>query len=158
MKAGFRQAMAWLHTWLGLIVGWLLFYVYLTGTLGYLDKEIDYWMTPDKPFFATTPSTREQVAMAQARLNSVAAQAASWNIQLIGGREASSLDISWTGQAAMTGMRGTTFTETPNPASGQPVDYNARATGGGQLLYKMHYNLAYLPLNWANILIMICLA
>ena len=58
MKEGFRQSMAWLHTWLGLIVGWVLYYVYLTGNLGYVDKEIDYWMTPDKPYFAATPVPR----------------------------------------------------------------------------------------------------
>lgn len=33
MKEGFRQAMAWLHTWTGLIFGWLLFAIFLTGTL-----------------------------------------------------------------------------------------------------------------------------
>ena len=33
MKEGFRQAMAWLHTWAGLIFGWLLFAIFLTGTL-----------------------------------------------------------------------------------------------------------------------------
>ena len=42
MKEGFRQSMDWLHTWLGLSVGWILFFVYFTGTLGYVDTEIDY--------------------------------------------------------------------------------------------------------------------
>ncbi|MES2623639.1 MAG: PepSY-associated TM helix domain-containing protein [Pseudomonadota bacterium] len=156
MKEGFRQSMAWLHTWLGLIVGWILFYVYLTGTLGYLDKEIDYWMTPDKPFFAATPTTREQIALAQERLTEVATQAAAWNIQLIGGREAHSLDISWTLLPDANGARGATLTETLSPETGEPIDNSARATGGGQLLYKMHYNLAYMPLTLANVLIMIC--
>jgi uncharacterized iron-regulated membrane protein len=156
MKEGFRQSMAWLHTWLGLCVGWILFYVYLTGTLGYLDKEIDYWMAPEKPFFAETPGTREQLVLAQQRLSAVAPTAAVWNIQLNGGREAHSLDIAWTPQAAANGMRSAPRSETLSPESGQPIDNRARATGGGQLLYKMHYNLAYMPLTWANILIMIC--
>ncbi len=42
MKEGFRQSMSWLHTWLGLVLGVVLYFVYLTGTLGYLDTEIDY--------------------------------------------------------------------------------------------------------------------
>lgn len=29
---GFRQANAWLHTWTGLLLGWLLYAVFLTGT------------------------------------------------------------------------------------------------------------------------------
>ncbi|MES2604473.1 MAG: PepSY-associated TM helix domain-containing protein [Pseudomonadota bacterium] len=156
MKEGFRQSMAWLHTWLGLIVGWILFYVYLTGTLGYVDKEIDYWMTPDKPYFAKTPTTREQLELAQARLAGVAAGAESWNIQLIGGREATSLDIAWLPKPDANGQRSPTLRETLDPTSGLPIDNSARVTGGGQLLYKMHYNLAYMPLTWANILIMIC--
>ena len=31
MKGTFRQSMAWLHTWCGLWLGWLLFAIFLTG-------------------------------------------------------------------------------------------------------------------------------
>ena len=155
MKEGFRQSMAWLHTWLGLIVGWVLYYVYLTGNFGYVDKEIDYWMTPDKPYFAVSPEPRVQLARAQTYLEEAAPNAAAWNILLIGGREQHSLDVSWTERAA-PGQRGATHVETLDPQFGTPIDNSARATGGGQLLYKMHYNLAYMPLTTANILIMIC--
>ena len=34
MKNGFRQVAAWLHTWSGLTVGWVLFFVFVTGTAG----------------------------------------------------------------------------------------------------------------------------
>lgn len=155
MKEGFRQSMAWLHTWLGLIVGWVLYYVYLTGNFGYVDREIDYWMTPDKPYFSVMPGPRVQLQMAQQRLEEVAPDAAVWNILVGGDREQHSLDISWTERAA-PGTRGATRRETLDPQFGTPVDNSARATGGGQLLYKMHYNLAYMPLTTANILIMIC--
>lgn len=150
MKEGFRQSMDWVHTWLGLIVGWVLFFVYFTGTLGYVDTEIDYWMTPDKPFFPEQVSHREQLTLAQTRLQAVAPDAEVWTIQLIGGREARSLDIGWVDSNRQR------HSETLHPVTGQPVDNSARATGGGQLLYKMHYNLAYLPLTTANIFIMIC--
>ncbi|MDU7523532.1 MAG: PepSY-associated TM helix domain-containing protein, partial [Roseomonas mucosa] len=39
--------MAWLHTWSGLLVGWVLFAVFLTGTAAYLRPEISYWMRPE---------------------------------------------------------------------------------------------------------------
>lgn len=40
MKAlGFRQANAWLHTWVGLLLGWLLYAVFLTGTLSFFRKK-----------------------------------------------------------------------------------------------------------------------
>ena len=46
-QEGFRQAMAWLHTWAGLIFGWLLFAIFLTGTLAYFKDEISHWMQPE---------------------------------------------------------------------------------------------------------------
>lgn len=46
MKNTFRQSMAWLHTWAGLVVSWLLFAIFLGGTLACFDKELDYWMRP----------------------------------------------------------------------------------------------------------------
>jgi uncharacterized iron-regulated membrane protein len=156
VKEGFRQSMAWLHTWLGLVIGWLLYFVYITGTLGYLDKEIDYWMTPDRPYFAEPGTQPQQLNLAQARLQQVAAGAERWNIQLIGGREAPSLDIAWTDAPQGGASRGVTHRETLDPHSGTPVDYGARATGGGQVLYKMHYLLAYIPYNKAILLIMVC--
>jgi uncharacterized iron-regulated membrane protein len=153
MKEGFRQSMSWLHTWLGLVVGWILFLVYLTGTLGYLDKEIDYWMTPDRPFFAEHGTQQQQLTLAQNRLQLIAPDAERWNIQLLGGREAPSLDIAWTEKSAA--LRAT-HRETLDPVTGQPIDYSARTTGGGQVLYKMHYYLAYIPQNAAILFIMAC--
>ncbi len=155
MKEGFRQSMSWAHTWLGLVIGWVLYFVYLTGTLGYLDKEIDYWMTPDRPYFAAAGSQREQLAVAQIHLQKVAPDAERWNIQLIGGREAPSLDVAWT-DLPQGGVRGVTHRETLDPHTGQPIDYSARATGGGQVLYKMHYQLAYIPYDKAILIIMVC--
>lgn len=43
----FRQSMNWLHTWLGLALGMVLFAVFWTGTLTVFDKEIDQWMKPE---------------------------------------------------------------------------------------------------------------
>ena len=43
----FRQSVSWLHTWTGLPMGWLLFAVYLTGTLAYFCTEITFWMQPE---------------------------------------------------------------------------------------------------------------
>ena len=48
MKDAFRQSMAWLHTWVGLVAGWLLFFVFVTGTAGYFQQEISRWMQPER--------------------------------------------------------------------------------------------------------------
>ena len=44
---GPRQSMAWLHTWASLILGWLLYAIFLTGTLSFFQSEISVWMKPE---------------------------------------------------------------------------------------------------------------
>ncbi|MGF6211234.1 PepSY-associated TM helix domain-containing protein [Comamonas sp. 4034] len=46
-QGGFRQAQSWLHTWCGLWFSWLLFAVFLTGTLAVFEESISHWMTPE---------------------------------------------------------------------------------------------------------------
>lgn len=49
--------MAWLHTWTGLIFGWLLFAIFLTGTLSYFKEEITHWMQPEVRSHALDPAS-----------------------------------------------------------------------------------------------------
>ena len=42
-----RQSMAWIHTWLGLLAGWILFAMFLTGTASYFRPKITQWMQPE---------------------------------------------------------------------------------------------------------------
>lgn len=44
--------MTWLHTWGGLWAGWVLFAIFLTGTLGVFDDAITRWMKPERPLVA----------------------------------------------------------------------------------------------------------
>ncbi len=46
MKESFLKSMAWLHTWTGLLVGWLLFVIFVGGTIACFDKELDVWVRP----------------------------------------------------------------------------------------------------------------
>ena len=64
MREGFRQSMAWLHTWTGLIVAWVLFFVFVTGTAGYFNYEITRWMEPERPL-AGTPLDYDRVALVE---------------------------------------------------------------------------------------------
>ena len=76
MKEGFRQAMAWLHTWTGLIFGWLLFAIFLTGTLAYFKDEIIHWMQPEVQ--AHPLDDERSLAVAQNYLQQQAPTAARW--------------------------------------------------------------------------------
>ncbi len=57
MKNTFTQSMAWLHTWAGLIFGWLLFAIFVTGTLAVFDKELNHWMQPEIPATQVSQAT-----------------------------------------------------------------------------------------------------
>lgn len=75
MKEGFRQSMAWLHTWSGLVVGWILFAVFVTGTLSYFRPEISQWMRPELRDAQVAP---DAAAKAIATLQERAPNAPSW--------------------------------------------------------------------------------
>ncbi|HEY6528665.1 MAG TPA: PepSY-associated TM helix domain-containing protein [Cellvibrionaceae bacterium] len=151
MKNGFRQSMAWLHTWTGLVVGWILFFVFMLGNLGRFDTEIDQWMRPELPI--ETASLSQSIQAAQQRLQTQASQAETWTIWPATNRDYPNLRIRWEGALNAEGNRKRTD-ETLDAATAQPVI--ARETGGGQLLYKMHYALHYIPRGVSDWLIGIC--
>lgn len=157
MKNGFRQSMAWLHTWTGLVVGWVLFFVFVTGNLGRFDTEIDRWMRPELPA-VTIPlvgnDLHNAVQAAQKRLQEKAPHAELWTLYLPTSRDYPHLRIRWEENTGK-GENGRKRTEEIlDPATAAPVE--ARATGGGQLLYKMHYALHYLPRTVSDWIIGIC--
>lgn len=127
--------MSWLHTWAGLLPGWLLYFMFLTGAVGYFDSEIDRWMQPElAPAAQTAP--RQALQAAERYLRAEAPGAERWFIGLPVDRNSPYPRAYWqegagSGQAWL------------DPASGAPL--RARATGGGQWLYQMHWRLHYLP-------------
>ncbi len=137
MEGGFRKSMAWLHTWTGLLVGWLLFFIFLTGTLGYFDSEIDRWMRPELPLVHTDVAQGEAIALGMRRLEEVAPDATQWTIYPPSGRDILNINLSWTEPGSIRGS------EVLDNGTGRPVE--ARDTGGGQALYQLHYVLRYVP-------------
>ena len=162
MKEGFRQCMAWLHTWVGLVVGWVLFFVFVTGTAGYFAYEIDRWMRPELPLAtaAATVDPQRAVALAQAYLQANAPpQSQDWSVQLPGQRGINALSVSWREPPAdgKPGARGRFVRRTLDPATGQAAaEPVVRKTGGGHLLYRMHYMLHYVPYDVAIRLVGVC--
>ena len=75
MKNGFRQSMAWLHTWSGLLVGWVLFLVFAAGTAAYWRPEITFWMKPEMHAAALQASAQPATPQQQAER---ARQAIEW--------------------------------------------------------------------------------
>lgn len=142
MKESLRQSMAWLHTWVGLPLGWLLFAVFVTGTAAYFQDEITGWMQPE------IRGERHPVASAEgamAYLQAHAQGAETWTIQLPGDRSVAAM--------AYWKEKGETFRQWRDHAfmvDGQGRKVDARDTTGGWLLYRLHFDLHYVPVLWGR--------
>ncbi|WP_296251112.1 PepSY-associated TM helix domain-containing protein [Pseudomonas sp. UBA4194] len=134
MREGFRQAMAWLHTWAGLVFGWLLFAIFLTGTLSYFKEEISHWAQPELPLRAV--DGRASLEHAQRYLQANAGQSSRWFIGLPDEREPA-LTVMWQ-DPGKTG-RGSFTRKTLDPLTGTEVQ--ARDSRGGDFFYRFHYEL-----------------
>ena len=157
MKDAFRQSMAWLHTWVGLVAGWLLFFVFVTGTAGYFQQEISRWMQPERVVTVAPAEVDRTILTDRAieRLTTVAPVAASWQITFPyrqpGDRDWQNFSVRWEEMPSGTHDYGASSNERLDPASGAvlPPDPEPRETAGGFGLYRMHYALHYLPYDWA---------
>ncbi|CAA0119559.1 PepSY-associated TM helix domain-containing protein [Zhongshania aliphaticivorans] len=162
MKEGFRQCMAWLHTWSGLVVGWVLFFVFVTGSAGYFNTEITRWMQPELPLHQAMPQNNGRLAMmAMDRLEEAAPNAEFWSITLPHHSQASrhweDFSISWETTPLAGHEHGIRGREVLDPSSGSSTKViDPRDTGGGTSLYVMHYALHYIDAQLAFKLVGIC--
>lgn len=144
MKQSLRQSMTWLHTWGGLLVGWVLYFIFVTGTIGYFYIEIDRWMRPELPLSTSWPSVTQSVDKADAFLRKEGADAGFWRINLPVGRQSRQLDVAWgdgkTAYARPVGER----VYVPARDVFEP-EARPRDTEGAYGLYRMHWKLHYLP-------------
>ncbi|MGJ7527097.1 PepSY-associated TM helix domain-containing protein [Variovorax sp. GB1P17] len=160
MKEGFRQSMAWLHTWSGLLVGWVLFMVFAAGTASYFKDEITLWMKPELHAIAQTPAPQAKTAEAAvAFLQQRGADAPRWFITLPTEREPST-SVLWLKPPPPPGSapveRRRRFDRAMlDPATGQAMTA-ARETRGGEFFYRLHFDLHYMPALWARWIVGFC--
>lgn len=84
MLNSFRQAMAWVHTWFGLVLGFVLMAAFFFGALSVFDREFDRWAIPAtriepqpmpsfeavlRPAFERMQPTRETIDAMRPRVN-----------------------------------------------------------------------------------------
>lgn len=141
MKPTFRQSMGWLHTWTGLLLGWVLFAIFLTGTATYFRWEITQWMQP-KLHRTSTPLDAARAAAD--RLERIAPDSPHWFVDLPDERTAAT-NLLW----RLPGAGRRFDRETLDPSTGEkPV---ARDTLGGEFFYRFHFQLQ-LPHPWGRYL------
>jgi uncharacterized iron-regulated membrane protein len=163
MKQGFRQSMAWLHTWTGLLVGWLLLLIFMAGTASYYRDEITRWMKPELTGQRVEADLAAERALAY--LATKAPKAEQWTVTLPGERNPA-LRMFWRNPESMVkprpegerrrgrGRDGRFGDATLDATTGQEV--KARETRGGDFFYRLHFDLYYIPVLWARWLVGFC--
>lgn len=150
---GLRQAMAWIHTWLGLLAGWILFAMFLTGTASYFRPEITRWMQPELDLKAVTPARAAETAVAH--MQATSPQDEQWFIYLP--------DERTTETRIFARAKPNPDPKAPpaprraeiklDPATG--AELAARDTRGGEHFYRFHFQLQ-LPHPWGRWLAGLC--
>ncbi|WP_334119704.1 PepSY-associated TM helix domain-containing protein [Limnobacter sp.] len=142
MTPSIRQHMAWFHTWFGLVIGFLLFSVFWTGTLTVFDKEFDRWMHPESrsvqsPCCSLTPAQLETVLL---KVHALAPESANLRVRL---------------PTARTPMPSVRITEPNNnlttyhidPDTGKAVP-GEHTLGGTGFFFPFHYKF---NIAWMNV-------
>ncbi|WP_312516348.1 PepSY-associated TM helix domain-containing protein [Anaerospora sp.] len=123
------RAMSELHTWGGLVFGWLLFAIFLTGTLSIFEPELTHWMQPNLRSVQAEPV--QAVASADQKLRLLDPQADIWMIAMPQKRH-QDLEIMW--------KKGkVTLEKHVDPQSGTIM--KAHDTEGGHFFADFHYQL-----------------
>lgn len=150
MRNGLRQSMAWLHTWTGLVAGWVLFAIFVTGTATYYREDISRWMRPEQ---AVSEAVREPAALARAAevaaadLKRRAPDVLAWFITLPKADDPV-LDLYW-----MTSPDAELGHVRLDPATGAPPA--GRETAGGDFFYRFHFEL-HMPSIWGRWIVGLC--
>ncbi|WP_043151679.1 PepSY-associated TM helix domain-containing protein [Sphingobium sp. Ant17] len=152
---GVRQSMAWIHTWLGLLAGWILFAMFLTGTASYFRPEITRWMQPELRIAPIGPIQAAETAVAH--MQAIAPHDEQWYIYLPGERTLETRIFARARKDPDADPKAPPLKRAAeirlDPATGTPV--TARNTRGGEQFYRFHFQLQ-LPHPWGRWLAGLC--
>lgn len=148
---GIRQTMSDLHIWVGLLAGWILYAMFLTGTASYFRDELSRYTRPE----IATPSTLpESAIVAQRTVSSIIAEtpaATQINLSLPSTR------MPWVSAMwASPGGRGRHGFDSGLFDANTGAPLQARDTGGGDFFYAFHFNLHYMPAMWGRWIVGLC--
>lgn len=142
--------MAWIHGWLGLLAGWTLFAMFLTGTASYFRPEITRWMQPELRSLTVPADQAAQAAIGY--LQATSPDDLQWFIYLPDDRTAVTRVLARAKpDPAKPAVRRPELKL--DPATGQPLA--ARDTRGGEHFYRFHFQLQ-IPHPWGRWLAGLC--
>jgi uncharacterized iron-regulated membrane protein len=136
MSGGLRQSMSGLHTWGGLVFGWFLMAIFVSGTLCVFTGPISEWMRGEAREAASALSAgqREQALVFAVRhLERVSLEAREWRIHLSEGR------LEW--RDASGAERRARFDPHTGAEIAPSLAREVRETAGGWNFVGFHYAL-----------------
>lgn len=146
MAKTFRQSQAFLHTWSGLLLGWVLFLVFITGTMAFYREGLNRWMHPE---MARIEQPLQVLDRAQSFLEKTAPDAKSWYLEMPDSNSPGS-NLFWVPSDKSAGGSRRDNSAVVG-ATGDPM--HPRASRGGEFFYRFHFDLHYMPVIWARLIV-----
>ncbi|RJF74386.1 PepSY-associated TM helix domain-containing protein [Rhodopseudomonas palustris] len=138
--------MSGLHTWTGLLLGWVLYAMFLTGTVSFFKDELSQWMRPELPRLVQPVDPAVVAQRVADELGRIAPGATQWSLKLPDGRS-NSVYAFWRLPGGGQGARA--FGEGHfDPVTGHRVE--ARGTLGGDFFYRFHFQFYYMSPFWGR--------
>ena len=133
-----RRRHNWVHVWVGLLVGWLLYVIFFSGTLSFFKEELRFWAWPSAHF---SQQTNESVKAAGDYLEKVSPNAIHWTIDLPSERSPLAF-IHWynPGEKIKKGGGHRIWLDTVSGETRTPEDSRLF-----DIVYRMHLELQGLP-------------
>jgi len=141
----FRTSMTWLHTWCGLLLGWVLYAIFVTGTASYYRPEITQWMQPEIRPHTAAPGILLERALGTVRR--IAPDATTIYIRFPNERDPG-LQLNW---ETPDGKRTTKIVDA------ETARIESRDSRGGEFFYRFHFQLQ-LPYPWGRFIACIAAA
>jgi uncharacterized iron-regulated membrane protein len=149
---GIRQTMSDLHTWVGLLAGWILYAMFLTGTVSYFKDETSQWMRPEMPHLSQAPDAAQVAQRVTGTLGDIAKGSTQWSFELPSERT-SIVGAFWRTPKGSSDKR--FFQEGAfDPLTGART--TSRETLGGEFFYRFHFQFYYMPPLWGRWIAGLC--
>lgn len=159
MKENFFRSMTWMHTWVGLLVCWLVYLVFFAGTVSFFRDEVTLWSKPELHSISKPPAEpiriaqqREQITNGIAYLANTAPDSSRWRISLPTTREPQLVYAYEKPRAEGSKRFGGWQTYIINPETGEATA-QPRDSKGGNFFYRLHFDLHYLDARTARYIV-----
>ncbi|TGE84722.1 PepSY domain-containing protein [Pseudoalteromonas sp. KS88] len=152
MKESFFRSMTWMHTWVGLLVCWLLYLIFFAGTISFFRDEVTLW---NQPALHSIQAPQERIALQREQiiagvdyLKATAPESGRWGIYLPTEREPQ-LNYAYEKPRPEGKRFGGWQDYYINPTTGDSLQ-QPRETKGGNFFYRLHFDLHYIDVRTAR--------